>query len=104
VAEAGNQRKQSSVASVYIEVYTERMADRAKLFKNGGSQAVRLPANCRFPDDQREVSVKRIGRKVILEPLDQWPESFKACLGAWQEGIERPSCETVNTQRDPFDS
>jgi len=80
------------------------MSERAKLFKNGGSQAVRLPADCRFPDDQREVSVKRIGRKVILEPLDDWPETFKACLGAWHGPIDRPSHENVGAQRDPFDS
>ena len=76
------------------------MNDRAKLFQNGGSQAVRLPARCRFPEGQREVSVKRIGRKVILEPLDEWPESFKTCLGGWDEPIERPEQAGV---RDPFD-
>jgi antitoxin VapB len=79
------------------------MADRAKLFKNGGSQAVRLPADCRFPEDQREVSVKRIGRKIILEPLDEWPQSFLACLGAWGERIERPADAGIISQRDPFD-
>ncbi len=31
---------------------------RAKLFQNGGSQAVRLPKDCRF-ESQGEVSVRR---------------------------------------------
>jgi len=65
-------------------------AGRAKLFQNGGSQAVRLPKDCRFPVDQREVVVRREGRRVILEPVDQWPASFTRCLGAWREEIERP--------------
>ena len=34
------------------------MADRAKLFKNGGSQAVRLPKGYRF-EGQDEVAVSR---------------------------------------------
>lgn len=79
------------------------MSERAKLFKNGGSQAVRLPADCRFPEGQREVSVKRIGKKVVLEPVDEWPEAFSECLGAWPEPIERPEQESVLSQRDPFE-
>src|SRR3989304_2441575 len=54
---------------------------RAKLFRNGGSQAVRLPKACRFPA-QQEVLVRREGRRVILEPAAEWPEEFRACLGA----------------------
>lgn len=79
------------------------MSERAKLFKNGGSQAVRLPADCRFPEGQREVSVKRIGRKVVLEPIDEWPEAFLESLGKWHENIERPKQGSVSAQRDPFD-
>lgn len=71
---------------------------RAKLFKNGGSQAVRLPKECRFPDGEREVTVHREGRRVVLEPADEWPASFRACLGVWSEPIERPS----GSPRDPF--
>ena len=63
---------------------------RAKLFQNGGSQAVRLPRDCRFPDGQREVLVRREGDQVVLAPVDQWPERFVACLGGWREEIERP--------------
>jgi antitoxin VapB len=39
----------------------------AKLFKNGSSQAVRLPKECRF--EGNEVIVKRFGDMVILVPL-----------------------------------
>jgi antitoxin VapB len=42
------------------------MADRAKLFKTGGSQAVRLPRAYRF-QGQTEVLIKREGRRVVLE-------------------------------------
>ena len=40
----------------------------AKLFKNGSSQAVRLPKEFKFQGD--EVYLKKIGRLVILIPKD----------------------------------
>ena len=45
---------------------------------------------CRFPDDQAEVLARREGRRVIGEPVDEWPPAFLRCLGAWREEIERP--------------
>lgn len=46
------------------------MADitTAKLFRNGRSQAVRLPQEFRFEGDR--VRIRRVGRGVLLEPLD----------------------------------
>jgi len=63
---------------------------RAKLFQNGGSQAVRLPRSCRFPDADKEVVVRKEGSRIILEPVDSWSAAFKACLGRWSSPIERP--------------
>ncbi len=76
---------------------------RAKLFQNGGSQAVRLPKDCRFPEGQSEVVVRREGRRVILEPLQDWPSSFLKCLGAWEGEIERPRQGRIARVKDPFD-
>jgi antitoxin VapB len=41
----------------------------AKLFRHGRSQAVRLPKEFRLPGT--EVRVRRIGRAVLLEPLER---------------------------------
>jgi antitoxin VapB len=78
------------------------MKKRAKLFQNGGSQAVRLPKECRFAEHDGEVLVRREGRSVILEPIDDWPDAFRACLGAWEEGIPTPDQQPVTEVRDPF--
>jgi antitoxin VapB len=40
----------------------------AKLFTHGRSQAVRLPKEFRF--EGREVRIRKIGDRVILEPLE----------------------------------
>jgi len=45
--------------------------DEAKLFKNGQSQAVRLPKAYRFKGDV--VYIKRQGRGVLLLPKDENP-------------------------------
>jgi antitoxin VapB len=44
------------------------MIETAKVFTNGGSQAVRLPKDFRFDAD--EVNVNRIGEIVILVPKE----------------------------------
>ncbi len=78
------------------------MQHRAKLFRNGGSQAVRLPKDCRFPEDQREVVVRKEGRRVILEPVGGWPAAFLTCIGSWPGDIPRPKQELTSKLRDPF--
>ena len=50
------------------------MTARAKLFTHGGSQAVRLPKAFRL--EGTEVSVRKEGDAVILEPLPSKQESW----------------------------
>ena len=57
---------------------------RAKLFKHGGSQAVRLPKAFRFAGT--EVSVRRDGEAVILEPVKQKvPPTPEEMAAFWAE-------------------
>lgn len=47
--------------------------DTAKVFMSGPSQAVRLPKKFRFPEGCSEVSVRRLGRHLVLSPrFDDW--------------------------------
>ena len=59
--------------------------DKARLFTNGGSQAVRLPKEYRF--EGTEVFIKKVGRAIVLIPyhepwqllidsLDEFPDDF----------------------------
>ena len=51
------------------------MTQTAKLFMNGRSQAVRLPAEFRFPG--REVLIERQGDAVVLRPKPEgWDDFF----------------------------
>jgi len=68
---------------------------RAKLFRTGGSQAVRLPRDFRLPG--REVAVRRVGDAVVLEPVRKargWNPEFVAFLRSEGETlIEREHLE-----------
>jgi antitoxin VapB len=54
------------------------MESTAKIFKNGRSQAVRLPKEFRL--EGTEVKISKQGNKIILEPLEktEWPRGFWA--------------------------
>ena len=65
----------NQIDKVYINVYTihrkelKILMETAKLFSNGGSQAVRLPKNCRIQGTD-EVLVNHIGNIVIIMPVE----------------------------------
>ena len=64
----------------------------AKLFKNGDSQAVRLPKEFRF--DGSEVFIKRVGSAVVLLPRgrswDTLVESLAKFPSDFLEAREQP--------------
>lgn len=64
---------------VYTGAYIHRgcavTVKTAKLFKNGGSQAVRLPKEFRIEGD--EVIVRKVGHSIVLTPKAHiWDEIF----------------------------
>ena len=52
----------------------------AKLFRNGRSQAVRLPREFRFAGNH--VRIRRVGEGVLLEPVIQGPVEWFEKLDA----------------------
>ncbi|MFC7338404.1 antitoxin [Haloferula chungangensis] len=59
------------------------------VFLNGRSQAVRIPKDFRF--EGKEVSVRRVGDGVLLEPLKAgaWPEGYFEAIRIDDPGFER---------------
>lgn len=55
----------------------------AKVFENGGSQAIRLPKECRFSSD--EVMVNKIGDIVILLPKQNKWDSFMRAIDMFSD-------------------
>ena len=51
------------------------MSKKAKLFQNGGSQAIRLPAEFRFQTD--EVQIEKVGNTLVIRPVKTtWDDFF----------------------------
>ena len=60
---------------------------KAKLFNNGGSQAVRLPAEFRFDGDEVEVRRDTITGDIVLsKPIVSWDDYF-----AWVATLDLPA-------------
>ncbi|TGK09075.1 AbrB/MazE/SpoVT family DNA-binding domain-containing protein [Leptospira fletcheri] len=59
--------------------------NRAKIFKNGDSQAVRLPKEYRFQG--REVYIRKEGENVILTPVDDALDRFWNTLNEFSEDL-----------------
>ena len=70
--------------------------ETAKVFASGGSQAVRLPKDCRFSGD--EVLVNRIGSVVILTPKDDPWQSMRDSLSHFTEDFLAEGIEALPVQ------
>ncbi len=67
----------------------------ARLFRNGSSQAVRLPREFRFDGDR--VRIRRVAKGVLLEPVT--PDAF-----SWFEKLDqfKPDVFMDKTRRQPI--
>jgi antitoxin VapB len=69
--------------------------EKAKLFKNGQSQAVRLPKHLRF--EGTEVFARKLGNAVILLPVNDPWGPLREALGVFSSdfmtGREQPALE-----------
>ena len=71
----------------------------AKVFTNGGSQAIRLPKTCRFKE--KEVMVKRIGSAVLLMQKDDPWASMMAGLELFTDDCLRQEPDDLPVQERP---
>lgn len=66
---------------------------KAKVFRSGNSQAVRLPKGFRFPPGTKAIEIRRDGEAWILKPLPpaDWPADFWGAFDWMPEAFERPA-------------
>jgi antitoxin VapB len=92
-----------SQANLYLHVDMSGSKNRAKLFRHGGSQAVRLPLEFRLPGTEVAVSRTPTGG-VLLEPLGTDFETrrlrFVALAGSCPGLPDVPPHSIPDTPRD----
>lgn len=75
--------------------------ERAKLFKNGQSQAVRLPKHLRF--EGTEVFARKLGNAVILLPVNDPWGSLRQALGGFSDDFLSERAEPTVQEREGLD-
>jgi antitoxin VapB len=69
---------------------------KAKVFTSGNSQAVRLPKEYQFPD--QEVQIQRVGNAVILYPSNDPWQNFRNSLDQFSEDFLEGGRPSQGTQ------
>jgi antitoxin VapB len=49
---------------------------KGKLFKSNRSQAVRIPKDLAFPDNIKDIIIRRSGNSIIITPTDSFWDDF----------------------------
>ena len=63
---------QASTKSMSTSVFR-----RASIFRNGANQAVRLPQELRFPEEVKEVRIRKQGDSLLISPVrPDWASFF----------------------------
>jgi len=63
-----------------------------RAFKSGNSQAVRIPAELAYPDTDVELSIRRVGDALVIEPVAAERER------AWDRLINGPKPSTIEVR------
>jgi antitoxin VapB len=70
----------------------------AKLFKNGNSQAVRLPKEFQFSG--RDVIIRKVGRNVVLSPRDDPWSLLVQSLNLFTDDFMEDRGQTIQDERE----
>ena len=72
------------------------------VFVNNRTQAVRLPADTRFPDDVKQVTVRILGKDRVLSPVDStWDSFFFSEVSVTDDFMEERAAQE-QVEREPF--
>lgn len=74
--------------------------EKAKLFKNGQSQAVRLPKALRFSG--KEVYANKVGTAVVLTPVEDPWRPLRESLAMFSEDFLANRSQPDAEKRDSF--
>jgi len=83
-----------------IDFHGDSIMPSAKLFRNGQSQAVRLPREFALPG--REVFVRRVGNAVLLVPKDDPWTGFAAALAEFSDDFMDERVQPPLDRRERF--
>jgi antitoxin VapB len=76
---------------------------RAAVFRNGSNQAVRLPQELRFPNDVKEVRIRKQGDGLLISPVrPNWHSFFALRASVPDEFLSNREDDAPPQGRDPL--
>jgi antitoxin VapB len=76
--------QQASAKSMSTSVFR-----RASIFRNGANQAVRLPQELRFPEEVKEVRIRKQGDSLLISPVrSDWASFFALAVDVPDDFLE----------------
>ncbi len=75
----------------------------SSVFYNNKSQAVRLPAETRFPDGVKRVNVRVVGNERIISPVENTWDSFFLSSEGVSEDFMRERKDLSQQERESLD-
>ncbi|SRR5579885_2590938 len=94
-------RRKESKAKTAARRMSTSASRRAAIFLNGRNQAVRLPQELRFPEDVKEVRIRKQGDNLVLSPLKpDWVSFFALEAEVPEDFLERR--DSPPQQREPL--
>lgn len=72
------------------------------VFVNNRTQAVRLPADTRFPDGVKQVNVRVVGKDRVLSPVDSSWDSFFNAKEAVSDDFLDERASQEQSEREAF--
>jgi antitoxin VapB len=72
------------------------------VFENNRTQAVRLPADTRFPAGVKKVKVRVVGKDRIISPVENTWDSFFLGDKAVSEDFMTERSSQTQDEREPF--
>ncbi|TAG26724.1 MAG: antitoxin [Burkholderiales bacterium] len=74
----------------------------ASVFINNRTQAVRLPADMRLPDEVKRVHIRAVGRERVIAPLDGAWDSFFLNAATVSEDFLSERASQQQSERESF--
>ncbi len=85
-----------------VRAMSSAVAKRASIFRNGANQAVRLPQGLRFPEDVKEVRIRKQGDGLLITPVKpDWSSFFALQVDVPDEFLESRD-DSPPQSRDPL--
>lgn len=78
------------------------MTTTTRLFRNGNSQAIRIPAELAFPSTDIELQIERVGDELRIRPVAQRMGDVLGALAQFSPGfMAEGRGENIDTEREP---